>query len=549
MGEIKKIDGYFLIFIATVLFYCLVLAHIGFEFWDTGYIPSFSWRIVTGENVYEDFLYKGPPVTLYFHSFFMKFLPEMGQFYWIRVTNYLMFGIQVFFTVTAFDNFYGLQKLNINKWAIMTIGFVISLLNFPPYPWPTTDGLFFASLALFFSSKIKENNTFYLILIALFSVLSALTKQSFYLIPIFFIVFITIQNGIKKGLMLSLFISFFIALFLYWITTITTLDNFLKQTTGQTHLKDLLYAGFLNYFWIYDNKIQIYVILFFAIVLSYYFRFKNVPFNFKKWFEIVSAIVLLFSIGLCFSFEFLIASRIAAIACVFGLLSKIDFTFESFKYYLPSLLLLGTAWCSAISLGYPFPILYTTGIILSLILIFQNQFEKITQLKFFLILLLSLLAVSHNYKPYREQNISKISSSLNEIAPKLNYIYTTKDNLKKLKELKSLRAKYGLKTIVAPNMAMTNYIFNSKSLFPADWIINTEVNRDATTFINIAAKKENYLFIEKSFINGEELMPSKRENFSIIADYIYKNFNKIQETEHFIVYNGLKTNERLPKIN
>ena len=177
MGELKKIDGYFLLFTFIVSFYCLVLAHIGFEFWDTGYIPSFSWRIVNGERVYEDFLYKGPPVTLYFHAFLMKILPEVGQFYWIRVTNYLLFALQVFFTVKAFDNFYGLEKFKINKWAIMSVGFVISLLNFPPYPWPTTDGLFFASIALYFSSKLNKIKTFDLILIAFFSVLSALTKQ------------------------------------------------------------------------------------------------------------------------------------------------------------------------------------------------------------------------------------------------------------------------------------------------------------------------------------------------------------------------------------
>ena len=46
-----------------------------------------------------------------------------------------------------------------------------------------------------------------------------------------------------------------------------------------------------------------------------------------------------------------------------------------------------------------------------------------------------------------------------------------------------------------------------------------------------------------------QLMPLKREKFSIIADYIYRNFNKIEETNHFIIYNGQKTNEKLPKIN
>ena len=134
---------------------------------------------------------------------------------------------------------------------------------------------------------------------------------------------------------------------------------------------------------------------------------------------------------------------------------------------------------------------------------------------------------------------------------KLNFVHRllSENNFDKLNELKKLRAKYGLKTIVVPNIAMTNYIFNTKSLFPADWIINTEVNRNAKPFITIASKIENYIFIEKSFINGEELMPQKKENFSIIADYIYKNFNRIDETKYFIVYNGIIKNEKIPQIN
>jgi hypothetical protein len=549
MGELKKIDGYFLLFNFIVIFYCLVLAHIGFEFWDTGYIPSFSWRIVYGEKVYEDFLYKGPPITLYFHAFFMKFLPEVGQFYWIRLSNYLLFAFQVFFTVKAFDNFYDLAKYKINIWAIMIVGFIISLLNFPPYPWPTTDGLFFASIALYFSSKLDKIKVYHLFIIAFFSFLSALTKQSFYLIPLFFIIFITIQKGIQKGMILLLFILFFISLFLYWITTITTLDNFLKQTTGQTHIKDLFYAGFLNYFWIYDNKIQIYSIILIATLILYYFKFKYSTFSFKKLFETISITLLLVSIVLCFSNQFLIASRIAVISCTIALSNQIKLSIESIKFHLPLLLFLGIAWCSAISMGYAFPILFSTGIIVSIAVLFHNELQKFSKLKVIIIFFLCLFAFSYNYKPYREQNLSKINSSLNQISPKLNYIYTTESNFKKLKELKELREKYGTKTIVAPNMAMTNYIFGSKSLFPADWIINTEVNRNSKPFINIASKKENYIFIEKSFINGEELMPHKKEKFSIIAYYIYKNFNKIEETNYFIIYNGLKINETIPKIN
>jgi tRNA (guanine37-N1)-methyltransferase len=113
-----KHNKYKILFGIIVLFYSLILSQFGFENFDTGYMSSFSWRIVNGQNPYSDFIYKFPPVVIYFHSFFMKILPETGQFFMFRILSYLFFALQVFFTVSGFDNIYGLKNYKINKWAI-----------------------------------------------------------------------------------------------------------------------------------------------------------------------------------------------------------------------------------------------------------------------------------------------------------------------------------------------------------------------------------------------------------------------------------------------
>jgi hypothetical protein len=83
---------------------------------------------------------------------------------------------------------------------------------------------------------------------------------------------------------------------------------------------------------------------------------------------------------------------------------------------------------------------------------------------------------------------------------------------------------------------------------PADWILNTEVNRNPELFIKLAADKENFIFLEKTFLEGEEFMYDHKENFSIISLYIYENFRKIGETKRFIVYNTLERNQPIPTI-
>ena len=132
-------NTYKYLFFLIVAFYCIILTQFGLENFDTGYIPSFSWRVINGQDIYQDFFYKGPPVTIYFHAFLMKILPETAQFFFIRVIVYLLFALQVYLCVSGFYAVYDLRKLKINKWAIMSVCFIISLLNFSPYPWPTTD--------------------------------------------------------------------------------------------------------------------------------------------------------------------------------------------------------------------------------------------------------------------------------------------------------------------------------------------------------------------------------------------------------------------------
>ncbi|MNY17585.1 hypothetical protein D3C86_1509100 [compost metagenome] len=109
--------------------------------------------------------------------------------------------------------------------------------------------------------------------------------------------------------------------------------------------------------------------------------------------------------------------------------------------------------------------------------------------------------------------------------------------------------KYGNRYIVAPSFPMAHYVFNTQSVLPADWLTNNEVNRDPSRFLKIASEKENFIFLEKSFLDGsEEFMFDKKEDFSVIAVYIYKNFKKIDETRHFIIYNTIEKNEEFPVI-
>jgi hypothetical protein len=240
------------------------------------------------------------------------------------------------------------------------------------------------------------------------------------------------------------------------------------------------------------------------------------------------------------------ASRIAFVSSVIGLLYALRFNVNNLKEIIPILVCLGIAWSSSISLGYQFPIFFSTGIILSFFLCVGSDLKQFSKFYFWIGLPICLVAFSYNYRPYRESIVMELNYSLSSVSPKLNYIRTSKANFEKYTELKKLINSYGENFIVAPSFPMANYVFNEQSELSADWLIETEVARRQEMFIRLAASKKNFVFLEKSFLQKEEFMPEKKEQFSSIGAFVYEKFELIAETKHFLVYNSIKSNEKLP---
>lgn len=527
------------LFFALVLFYAIVLSQFGFENWDTGYFTSFSWRILNGQNPYSGFIYKGPPVTLYWHAFWLQILPENGQYFFTRVVNYLLFALQVFFTVSAFDKWFDFKKLNLNKWAIMCLGFSVSLLNFPAFAWNTIDGLLFASAALYLMS-LKNNSSLNLAAIALLCILSALTKQSFYFIPLLFLAWIYIENRLKSALLYLGFCMVYLLLYGFFINHIAGFGTYFQLTTGETTLSGLFYVGVIEYYNFFHNSIISISILFIALLISWFIK-KNQSLLYT-FFKILPLILVAASVILCFMNNIRIASKVAFVALALLIVTKYIFDKVALRKLAPVIVALGIAWCSSISFGYSYPIFYATGIIAGILALSYNDLRAILPQKALLAAGVAIFAVAFasNYRLYREKPLHELQFSMEEVSPKLMFVKTSKDNLEKHLELKKLVAEFGPNFIVAPSIPMANYLFNEQSNLPADWIINTEVDRQYDFFVTLASDKNNFIFLEKSYLTGEEMSLADKRETSEISWQIYSTFNKIGETQHFIIYNGLR---------
>ncbi|HEU0136108.1 MAG TPA: hypothetical protein VFQ50_02345, partial [Flavobacterium sp.] len=434
-----KNNIYRYLFFAIVLFYALFLSQFGLENWDTGYITSFSWRIVNGAAPYDDFIYKGPPVMLYLHALWLEVLPEVGQFYFVRLVNYLLFALQVFLTISAFNRIYDFKKLGCNKWALMSLGFVVSLLNFPAFPWPTTDGLLFASGALYLMANTNPANLSRLFIIALLCMLSALTKQSFYLVPIIFLVWVFVKDGLYRSLFFLLSLMILTACYYYFITTITSWERYIQLTTGETNLEGLIYVGIHEYKAFFRDVFILVPIIVLSAVVAYLKRKQSdsLYLSFFRWFPVG---VLAAAIVLCLLNEIRIASRVALVASAILVAYALMVRKESVKQLAPIIVAMGIAWCASISFGYSYPIFYATGIMVCIIVLAHAEISELMARNYVsaTAVIIGMIAFSNNYRLYREQPLPMLTYPMEAISPKLKYIKTHQENYDKHLDLKSL---------------------------------------------------------------------------------------------------------------
>ena len=538
--------NYKIILFLIVLFYCLILSQYGMETWDTGYMSSFAWRIINGQQVYEDFIYKFPPVTIYLHAFFMKILPITGQFFCFRIIAYLSFVTQVYFFVSGIYILYEIKK--INKWALIILCFTVSWYNFPPYAWPTTDGIFFSSIAFWIIAKYKNINYFQLFLTAFCSLLAALSKQSFYLIPIVLLIWVYFRYGIKYSIYFLINIVILIGMYISLICYITSWQNFNAQINGTLSLQDLYVVGFHNYVFLPIKYFMAMIIIGTSIVLIFLNKTTHEIKYLFNYLKKTAVLLLTVSVVLFLMNKIFIAPFLAFDATMIAMLYIFLVKKKSIKYLCPLLVLLSISWSTSISIGYPTPQLFATGIILSFIVLMEN--EIVIHKKYFILIgiPMCIIAFASNKKPYREDSIFELNYSLDSISPKLKFIKTNKELFNKHYEVKQLIQKYGENYIVAPAMPMTNYLFNGQSQLPGDWLLNNEINRENKKFINLCANKKNFIFVEKSFVSGQEFNKYTIET-SPTTWFIFKNFKKINETKHFIIYNGIEKHEKILKIN
>ena len=520
------------LFFGIVLSYLHLYAPYGINETDGGFITAYAWRILQGEQLYTELIYVRPPLSIWLRSLELWLLPDTIELIAERYLFYLKVAGYSYLAATLLEQ-------STAKWWLATLGFIISVHCYPAAAWHTVDGIFFSVLA--FWCLLKKD---WLIAGSLSVVLAMLCKQSFYpLLPMFLLLVALLKSRPALGktvISLLLFAVLFIS-YLWWADSFAA---YLEWTSGASSVSQAIQHGFWDYFKI-DWRLWIACSLLVPLFFS-----KELLFARPIWWRLFIGVILgsyLYTIYNHQSFSppvdqsrllFLVAAGYTAFQLGSFLWWRIPLNEwgREGKQWLYVAALLAVSWMAAVSWGYNFPVLFAVPwiwIALKIDRAVQSDSPgKYASFWRYALLLALLFSFRYAYEfIYRDGRRSQMNQAMEEVFPKLKYIYSDKATFEKYTELYQLHQQYDSCFTVLPAFPLANYLTNTRSPVELDWVIHAETNGKNSTILQTIKTSGCYYFVEKSY--GQQLQDRKKY---VLTKQAMQALEKIEERNYFDVY-------------
>ncbi len=443
----------------------IIALFIGIEYTDTGFVIGLAYRISLGQHIYFDFDYVRPPLTPLLWSLPLN-LDLEGKEILIR------FLVLIQKMVTAAFLYLTLRKCGQNKVSsisVATIAFSFLVHNMPMMPWHTTDGLFFAATAIgLFAWNAPVAGL-------IFATMAALTKQSFYPLPIlFFISSILYFPNRRLALTLTIFlIAIGISLNPYFL-------KFTEIAVETISLEDLFLSAILPHF-----KLSNWNSLFYGLMLStlVILKKRSLPSLF-----VISIFFPLLNLSYSVIYEFINFGKanfptasygVTHVAMTFSILHFLTIiskeklaAFTNIKLHI-SILLLSAAWMSTISWGYA-NYLFSYGFLIAANLLLVIDEQRLQANIFAILAILSILVfiILRLTAPYRMDS-PFLTKHVMVQDGHYRYIWASVVDFEKLKSIERLSKSMGCKDTF-PSVPQSALIGNYSPPLRADWKMDVE---------------------------------------------------------------------------
>jgi len=167
----SKINWPYYIFILLVIAYSYFFLADGYNATDEGYLQSLGQRIVNGEQLYTDFYFFRPPLSVYIQA---ALIGMFGDSYSILAGRWV-WTLQMIILVILLSRIYRIFVKNYELLILLSLTWITTSLLIE-FQWYSYDAIFFSIIAIYLFYK----NKFLWAGIAMF--LSALSKQNYLLL-------------------------------------------------------------------------------------------------------------------------------------------------------------------------------------------------------------------------------------------------------------------------------------------------------------------------------------------------------------------------------
>ena len=523
----------FSICIFMSVLYFLAYGLFGFCDTDQGFIPALSYRILQGENIYQDFLYVRPPLTPYLHAFTQWIFPHKFEMLGERLLFYVWIGLSVYFSTRTLQRFFDFREIGLSPELFAIMAFVCSVHNFPPMAWHTVDGILFASLGIYFLTFPDKQIWPVLGLICMW--MAAMCKQAFYplLITGPVLLFFLYEKQKAWRAILPFLVLLGTAISVIAIALPAHWQLFKAQTLSAGNWEDLLEVGLIRY-------AEPFLVLVLPLLIVW--RAQVV----YAWKYLPAGIFGLAFWGLLGLHVYKALTTESYIAPAYGFsqaffLLAVGVSLKGFwinqKAYATLLAMLMLSWCVGISWGYSNPMLYFTPILFGFIYILYEELDFSVPRYFYgimCILLVWIFASLYQY-PYRDAPREQMQYRLGELTDGLKGIRTGPYMFEKTEELLKLSETYGPSYTVLPSFPIAHYLTQSHNPLTIDWAHTIEAGSEK--YAASIQKKMNdqveVVFLENDKIS--EFTQSGRYH-SHLARHVYENWQKVDSSKYFWVY-------------
>jgi hypothetical protein len=199
---------------------------------------------------------------------------------------------------------------------------------------------------------------------------------------------------------------------------------------------------------------------------------------------------------------------------------------------------LALSWSVGISGGYKIPAFGALPLVFCAILAHLRLCGRTRILAWTMLVCgLIMFRVGYEYPyvfPVRAMPRASLVHDAGQVYPKASGVYVDEEMLAKLRELRTLRARYGAKYKTLPAFPLAYFLNNDVPVYPAEWVMDWWINGRVEENYTLLAEHDIVVFMERDQMDVESPDAYASRRYSVPLR-VSREWRRVDETRHFIV--------------